>query len=150
MGAFLLARVSMASECVILLRIFVGRYVLWVVALLNPLFLRRDEYPVSATLPEFLEPPSPSTEAPAGWLELNAKLASSPVLLRTLSRAERLVAVYVGLGLTNKEVAIILAKSPLTVKTQLSSILDKLEMPNRGRLIAWLHLHAPAPSPLNP
>jgi two-component system nitrate/nitrite response regulator NarL len=56
-----------------------------------------------------------------------------------LSPAERQVIMQVRLGLSNKEIADVLGKSPATVKAQVASILRKLEVPTRCRLIAWLH-----------
>lgn len=41
-------------------------------------------------------------------------------------------------GLSNGEIARVLGKSKFTVKSQVSSILTKLGVPTRGRLIAIL------------
>jgi DNA-binding NarL/FixJ family response regulator len=60
--------------------------------------------------------------------------------LRARRRGEpqREVAQLVGQGCRNEEIAQRLGKSVLTVKKQLCSIYEKLDVPNRGRLIAWL------------
>jgi DNA-binding CsgD family transcriptional regulator len=55
-----------------------------------------------------------------------------------LSPREREVAMLVGEGSSNDEIADRLGKSVLTVKKQLHSVYAKLGVPNRGRLIAWL------------
>lgn len=55
-----------------------------------------------------------------------------------LSPREREVARLVGEGCSNEEIAQQLGKSVLTVKKQLRSIYVKLDVPNRGRLIARL------------
>ena len=59
-----------------------------------------------------------------------------------LSPAELAVTMHLRMGLSNKEIAAALGKSPATVKAQVASVLRKLEVPTRGRLIAWLHVHA--------
>lgn len=58
--------------------------------------------------------------------------------LAGLSPAERVVAMQVAQGLSNKEIAHALGKSECTVKNQVSTILKKLGVPSRGRLIALL------------
>jgi len=58
--------------------------------------------------------------------------------LAGLSPAERVVAMQVAQGLTNKEIARVLGKSEITVKHQVSSILAKLGVATRGRLIVLL------------
>lgn len=63
---------------------------------------------------------------PAAWQEL-------------FSPAELVIAREVKWGLSNKEIAALLSKSPATVKGQVASILHKVNLPSRGRLIAWLH-----------
>jgi len=55
-----------------------------------------------------------------------------------LSLREREVAILVGQGSSNDEIAQDLGKSVLTVKKQLRSIYEKLEIPSRSRLIALL------------
>jgi len=55
-----------------------------------------------------------------------------------LSLREREVAMLVGQGCSNDEAARRLGKSVLTVKKQMRSIYEKLEIENRGRLIALL------------
>ncbi len=59
-------------------------------------------------------------------------------LLARLSQREREVAQLVGQGLSNNEVARRLRKSVLTVKRQLRSIYDKLDVSSRSRLAALL------------
>jgi DNA-binding NarL/FixJ family response regulator len=41
-------------------------------------------------------------------------------------------------GLSNKEIAQVLGKSEFTVKNQVSTMLQKLGVPSRGRLIVLL------------
>ena len=53
--------------------------------------------------------------------------------------AEQAVTEQLRVGLTNKEIAAVLGKSPATVKAQVGSILHKLRMPTRCRLLVWLH-----------
>jgi DNA-binding CsgD family transcriptional regulator len=60
-----------------------------------------------------------------------------PAIAR-LSPREREVALLVGQGCSNEEVAHRLGKSVLTVKKQLRSVYGKLDLPTRGRLIALL------------
>lgn len=60
------------------------------------------------------------------------------VLLNQLSPSERELALLVGEGLSNKEIARKLNKSVLTVKKQLNSAFGKLNISNRARLIALL------------
>jgi len=55
-----------------------------------------------------------------------------------LSPAEQVVAAHLNQGLSNKEIARALGKSEFTVKHQVSSILRKLGVPTRVRLIARL------------
>ncbi|HNC22963.1 MAG TPA: LuxR C-terminal-related transcriptional regulator [Opitutaceae bacterium] len=63
-------------------------------------------------------------------------------LMRTrLTPAEWQVTGQLRLGLSNKEIAVVLGKSPATIKAQVASVLSKLEQPTRCRLIAWLHLN---------
>jgi DNA-binding CsgD family transcriptional regulator len=58
--------------------------------------------------------------------------------LARLSLREREVALLIGQGCSNDEVANRLGKSVLTVKKQLRSIYQKLSLDSRGRLIALL------------
>lgn len=60
------------------------------------------------------------------------------VLLNQLSPSERELALLVGEGLSNKEIANRLNKSVLTIKKQLNSAFGKLNIGNRARLIALL------------
>lgn len=60
-------------------------------------------------------------------------------LLSRLTHAERELVPHLRLGLTNKEIAATLRKSVPTVKKQVGSILDKLSLTSRAKLIALLH-----------
>lgn len=60
------------------------------------------------------------------------------ILLNHLSPSERELALLVGEGLSNREIADRLSKSVLTVKKQLNSAFTKLNISNRARLIALL------------
>jgi len=55
--------------------------------------------------------------------------------LQRLTQAEREILVHVCKGLTNQAIADVLHKSVLTVKTQLNSVFQKLEVKNRATLI---------------
>jgi DNA-binding NarL/FixJ family response regulator len=55
-----------------------------------------------------------------------------------LSPAEQTVVAEVCQGLTNREIGERLGKSEFTVKNQVSTILRKLALPSRARLIAHL------------
>lgn len=68
----------------------------------------------------------------------NGENARTAGLLSRLSPRERDVAWLVGQGLSNDEVALHLSKSILTVKRQLRSIYQKLNIAGRGRLTAML------------
>jgi DNA-binding NarL/FixJ family response regulator len=72
------------------------------------------------------------------WREFCALPAVDLPVLAGLSPAERVVAMQVAQGLTNKEIARVLGKSEITVKHQVSSILAKLGVATRGRLIVLL------------
>ena len=72
------------------------------------------------------------------WREFCALPAVDLPVLAELSPAERVVAMQVAQGLTNKEIARVLGKSEITVKHQVSSILAKLGVPSRTRLIVLL------------
>lgn len=74
-------------------------------------------------------------------VSLPAASAPRALLWRLVSPAERELLPHLCLGLSNKEIAAALGKAPGTVKAQLGSVLKKLELPTRGRLVAWLHLH---------
>lgn len=66
-----------------------------------------------------------------------------------LTSTERLVVVHLKFGLSNKEICAALGKSEATVKNQVASILRKLGVPSRARLVAllwWLELSARAPA----
>lgn len=61
-----------------------------------------------------------------------------PVWSATLSPAAWAVTAHLCRGLSNREIAAILGKSPATVKNQVSTILGKIGVPTRTRLIALL------------
>ncbi|HRI83413.1 MAG TPA: LuxR C-terminal-related transcriptional regulator [Opitutaceae bacterium] len=72
------------------------------------------------------------------WREFCAWPAVQTPALARLSPAERVVAMQVAQGLSNREIAMALGKSEFTVKHQVSAILQKLGVPSRGRLIFLL------------
>lgn len=72
------------------------------------------------------------------WREYCACQAPAPAALADLSPAERVVAMQLVQGLSNREIARALGKSEFTVKHQVSAILAKLGVPTRGRLIVLL------------
>jgi DNA-binding CsgD family transcriptional regulator len=72
------------------------------------------------------------------WRPANGHPAGAISLLTRLSPRERDVARLVGQGCSNDEVAQKLSKSVLTVKRQLRSIYQKLDVDSRGRLTALL------------
>jgi len=63
---------------------------------------------------------------------------SIPAGFTTLTRTERLVALYLKFGFSNKEIAQALRKSEPTVKNQVAAILCKLGVSSRARLTALL------------
>jgi DNA-binding CsgD family transcriptional regulator len=115
--------------------------------------------PAGAAIPH---PADPDLRASVNLLQLDAAPLSMPIFLvrierhydsgngheqdreesfvrlAQLSPREREVAQLVGQGCRNEEIAQQLGKSVLTVKKQLRSIYEKLDVPNRGRLIARL------------
>jgi DNA-binding NarL/FixJ family response regulator len=62
---------------------------------------------------------------------------------KLLSAREREIALLVGCGLSNKEVARKLGLSPGTVKTHVHSIFVKLGERNRGRMVILTQSFAP-------
>src|SRR5258708_5836083 len=60
----------------------------------------------------------------------------APSMLATLSPAERLVAVHVAQGMSNKEIASLLGKAEPTVKHQVSSVLRSANVQSRCQFIA--------------
>ena len=77
--------------------------------------------------------------ATASWADYNAHLALPAPWAQVLSPAERAVTAHLCRGLSNREIAALLGKSPATVKNQVAAILGKLGVPTRTRLIARLH-----------
>ncbi len=59
-------------------------------------------------------------------------------LLLRLTPAERLVAIHVGHGLSNKEISSVLNRAEPTIKHQLASVLRKLGVQGRCQLIVLL------------
>ena len=59
-------------------------------------------------------------------------------LLLHLTPAERLVAIHVGHGLSNKEISSVLNRAEPTIKHQLASVLRKLGVQGRCQLIVLL------------
>ena len=109
----------------------------------------------------FTHPDQPGLRASVNLLQLDAAPLSMPMfliriedhhpgpnpgtneqsslgLLTRLSQREREVAQLVGEGLSNGEVAKRLRKSVLTVKRQLRSVYEKLDVSSRSRLVALL------------
>ena len=72
------------------------------------------------------------------WGEFSARLPAANPHLKQLSPAERMVAVHIAEGFSNREIAVALGKSTATVKNQVSAVLHKLGVPTRARLIARL------------
>lgn len=72
---------------------------------------------------------------------------SSVWFLSQLTPAERMVAVHVAEGLSNKEIASVLGKSEATVKHQVSSILATSGTGSRTRFIAAYYQQFICPLP---
>ena len=69
------------------------------------------------------------------WREFCAWPEVPPPSLDLLSPAESVVLLYLRQGLTNREIARALGKSEHTVKSQVSAILGKCNVPTRMRLL---------------
>ena len=82
-----------------------------------------------------LESAPPATMS---WSEFCQKIGTPGQYLSALSPAERVVTAHLCCGLSNREIAAVLGKSPATVKNQVAAILGKLGVPTRTRLIALL------------
>ncbi|MBS0664292.1 MAG: response regulator transcription factor [Verrucomicrobia bacterium] len=78
---------------------------------------------------------------PSSWTAAPVVDAPGRLLRTRLTPAEWQVTQQIRLGLSNKEIAAVLGKSPATIKAQVASVLAKLEQPTRCRLIAWLHVN---------
>ena len=76
--------------------------------------------------------------ATASWADYSARVALPAPWAQALSPAERAVTAHLCRGLSNREIAALLGKSPATVKNQVSAILGKIGVPTRTRLIARL------------
>jgi DNA-binding CsgD family transcriptional regulator len=90
------------------------------------------------TMVSFRESPAIALPPTMSWRDFCALPAVNALGLTGLSPAERVVAMQVAQGLSNREIAAALGKSEFTVKHQVSAILKKLGVPTRGRLIALL------------
>ena len=89
-----------------------------------------------------------TTLAPTvSWSEFCERMGEPAAALRGLSPAERVVAAHLCLGLSNREIAVVLGKSQATVKNQVSTCLRKLGVATRARLIARLHGLGSPPNP---
>lgn len=80
----------------------------------------------------------------------NAKKKADPeaTKIATLTKREREVISLIGEGLKNKQIASRLFISETTVRHHLTSIFDKLEVPDRLELIIYAYRHALAKPPL--
>ncbi len=76
--------------------------------------------------------------ATMSWTEYRAHSVLPAEWSRALSPAEQAVAVHLCEGLSNRQIAAVLCKSPATVKNQVAACLRKLGVPTRTRLIALL------------
>ncbi len=85
--------------------------------------------PFAPTRPSFAPPPFP----------LPISSVPRADLWPLISPAERELLPHLSAGLSNKEIAVSLGKSPATVKAQVASVLRKLQLCSRTRLIAWLY-----------
>jgi DNA-binding CsgD family transcriptional regulator len=81
-------------------------------------------------------------------LGLTARLTPQQLLRKHISPAETEVMLWISRGyLGNEELGHLLHRSPHTVRTQVSSILRKLDLHNRGDIIGWLKRHEPGSKP---
>ncbi|HRJ46995.1 MAG TPA: LuxR C-terminal-related transcriptional regulator [Opitutaceae bacterium] len=87
---------------------------------------------VSLRQPEAPLPPTLS------WRELSGALGELSPLWARLGPAERLVAMQLAQGLSNREIARALGKSEFTVKNQVSTILAKTGAKTRIKLVLLL------------
>jgi len=69
------------------------------------------------------------------WQQLSGEMGELSPLLARLSPAERVVAMQVAQGLSNREIAGALGKSEFTVKHQVSAILAKTGAKTRIKLM---------------
>lgn len=84
------------------------------------------------------EPLDPGLAPTATWAEIFAGMHERSPWLDRLTPAERVVAMQVRSGLSNREIALTLGKSECTVKKQVASCLKKCGVSSRMRLIARL------------
>lgn len=73
------------------------------------------------------------------WNAFSARFRGDSPVHTMLTPAECEVMLQICSGLSNKEIASVLGKSPMTVKRQVASILNKFGQPTRLRLVAFLH-----------
>ncbi|MBE9124651.1 MULTISPECIES: response regulator transcription factor [unclassified Coleofasciculus] len=92
----------------------------------------------SSTVAELAIPTSLTMSESAGVSAANPEEAATPTPL-PLTPAEERVFWEVIQGLTNKQISNRLFISPRTVQTHLSSILNKLKLPNRAQLIRFAY-----------
>jgi DNA-binding CsgD family transcriptional regulator len=93
-------------------------------------------------------PEDPLIEEPAGTagaeltLGLATRITPQQLLRKHVSPAETEVMLWISRGyLANEDLGQLLHRSPHTVRTQVSSILRKLGLRNRGDIIGWLKRH---------
>lgn len=85
-----------------------------------------------------IEPREPIPPPTASWAEIFAEQPARSPMLARLSPAERVVALEIRRGLSNKEIAHALGKSEATVKHQVAACLKKCSARNRVQLIVKL------------
>lgn len=85
-----------------------------------------------------IEPNEPSPSPTASWADIFSGLHETNPVFRHFSPAERVVALQVRRGLSNREIARALGKSEATVKNQVSACLKKSGARNRVQLIVRL------------
>jgi DNA-binding CsgD family transcriptional regulator len=78
----------------------------------------------------------------SSWREISSQITIDFPWMASLAPAERVVALHIRQGLSTKEIAAALGKSPATVKGQMRSILRKLGAKTHSRLIVRLHENA--------
>lgn len=115
---------------------------------LHPIVISEDGLGLHAQI-ALSDPGTPATLRPAFRIQLDYRRprgdrarplsAGAVALLARLSAREREVAIRVREGLSTREIAAELHRSPLTIKTQLASIFDKLELRTRTRVAALLN-----------
>ena len=99
------------------------------------------------------KPPAPMKRDGAGWINLatsfTRKVESDPeppAWPEALTEREREIIGLVGQGLSNKDIAYKLSISDSTVRHHMTSIFDKVGVPNRQKLL--IHAHQFRSSPI--